>query len=126
MPPIYNNPSFWEEKYEKDQAGWDTGNANPIFLQLIKKNHFFQPGKILIVGAGKGYDAIEASKNGFDVTAIDFSAKAISFAEELAKQNNLKINFLVEDIFNFNEKFLTVLTLCMIMFFIALLIPKKE
>ncbi len=105
MPPNHNNPSFWEEKYEKDQAGWDTGNVNPIFLQLINKNHFLQPGRILIVGAGKGYDAIEAAKKGFEVTAIDFSSKAILYAEELAKRSNLKIDFLVEDIFKISDDF---------------------
>jgi SAM-dependent methyltransferase len=105
MPSNYNHPSYWEEKYEKDQAGWDSGNPNPIFVQLIKKNHFLQPGRILIVGAGKGYDAIEAAKEGFDVTAVDFSVKAISFAEELANQNNVKINFLAEDIFKLDEKY---------------------
>ena len=105
MAPTINNPAYWEEKYVKNQAGWDTGNANPIFAQLIKKKHFLQPGRILIVGAGKGYDAIDAAKEGFDVTAVDFSEKAISFAEELAKQNNVKINFLAEDFFKLDEKY---------------------
>ncbi len=105
MPSFLNNPSFWEEKYENGLSGWDTGKANPIFIQLIKKKDFIHPGSILIVGAGKGYDAIEAAKEDFDVTAIDFSNNAITFAKGLAEQSNIKINFLVEDVFKLSEKY---------------------
>ncbi len=105
MPLAINTPAYWEEKYQNNRAGWDTGNANPTFVQLIKKNYFLQPCKILIVGMGKGYDAVAAAKHGYEVTAIDFSESAISSAENLARQNNVKINFLIKDFFELDEKY---------------------
>jgi SAM-dependent methyltransferase len=96
---------FWEEKYLSDQTPWDLGQPNPAFIQLLKDNKFLQPCKILIPGCGKGYDAVAAAKFGYDVTALDFSNKAIYFAKELAEKENLRIKFLVKNIFDLDESF---------------------
>jgi methyl halide transferase len=104
MPLPIDEPSFWNEKYQSSETPWDLKTPNPVFTDLII-NKLIQPGKILIPGSGKGHDAIYAASAGFDVTAVDFSSEAISFAENLAEKNNVKINFLTKDIFMLNEIF---------------------
>lgn len=105
MPSEVETAEFWEEKYIKDQTPWDLGQPNPVFIQTLKDNEFLQPCKILIPGCGRGYDAVAAARLGYDVTGLDFSPKAISFANELSKKENQKINFLVKDIFEMEDSF---------------------
>jgi SAM-dependent methyltransferase len=62
-----------------------------------------RPGKILIAGCGKGYDAVLASKKGFDVYAADFSLEAIKLAKNLAEKEKVKVNLLHEDIFKLDS-----------------------
>ena len=100
-----DKPSFWEERYKKNQTNWDTKSANPVFAELIDDNNFTNKGKILIVGCGKGYDAVLAAEKGYDVTAIDFSLTAVEYAEQLAIQKELNIKFLIEDIFTLNKDY---------------------
>lgn len=75
-------------------------------LKLIKENHFVKPN-ILDLGTGSGCIAIALKKN-IDsfVTAIDNNNLSLNVAKENAKDNNVDINFLHEDINTFipNEK----------------------
>jgi SAM-dependent methyltransferase len=105
MYDIVDKPAFWEEKYKSNQSYWDMKTANPVFTELLDSSDIIKPGKMLVTGCGKGYDAVLAAKKMFDVTAIDFSSVAIDYAKELAKKENVNINFLTEDIFNLNKKY---------------------
>jgi SAM-dependent methyltransferase len=100
-----NSASFWDERYKANQAGWDLKSANPVFVELLDKSEFLKPGKIMVAGCGKGYDSVAAAKKGYDVTAVDFSVEAISFAKLLAGKENVKINFLVQDLFQPDAQF---------------------
>ncbi len=95
--------SFWDEKYLNNEDRWDMKTPTPVFENLIVSQQFIKPGKILILGCGKGYDAILAAKKGFDVYAADFSIEAIKFAKKMAEEENLKINFLLYDIFDLDS-----------------------
>jgi len=93
---------YWDERYRNGKANWDMKSATPVFVEILKENKIIQPGKLLIAGSGKGYDAVAASKLGYDVTAIDFSSEAISISKEIASIECVKINFINEDIFTFD------------------------
>ena len=97
---ILNSPHYWDEKYNSNNTGWDIKSSNPVFVDLLKENKLIKPSKILITGSGKGYDAVAAAKENYDVTAVDFSKKANELAGNLADENSVKINFITEDIFD--------------------------
>ena len=46
---------FWEDIYLADDAGWDLGCVTPIFKFIAES---ISPGKLCILGCGRGYDAI--------------------------------------------------------------------
>jgi len=92
-------PSFWDEQYRSDRTGWDMQTHTPVFEKLLNEQRFIKPGKILIAGCGKGYDAVLAARKGYDVHAVDFSAEAIKIASALAEKENVKVNFINKDIF---------------------------
>ena len=91
--------SFWDDKYINNEAHWDMRTPTPVFESLMDSGEFMHPGKILIAGCGKGYDAVLAAKKGYDVYAVDFSIEAIKLARELAAKENVKVNLIHEDIF---------------------------
>ncbi len=100
-----DSPAYWEERYSTNETNWDTKEANPVFARLVQNSEFVKPGKILIVGCGKGYDAVKAAQNGYEVTAVDFSSVALNYAKQLAEQSKVEIKFLNENIFTLNDNY---------------------
>ena len=90
-------PQFWEDIYSADDAGWDLGRPTPVFKSFSEE---LPPGKLCILGCGKGYDAIQFAKNGFDVTAVDFASSAVYALEKLVTKYNVKIQIIQRDIFS--------------------------
>ncbi len=78
-------------------------SPTPVFMDLLNEQRFLKPGRILITGCGKGYDAVFAAKMGYDVYAVDFSTEAIKFAKVLADEENVKVNLIQEDIFKLDS-----------------------
>ena len=68
---------FWEEKYKTNATGWDIGEiSSPIkeYLDQTKDKEI----KILIPGAGNGYEAEYLINNGFkNITIIDISKQPL-------------------------------------------------
>ena len=67
-----NSPHKWEADYQRGTDGWDLGGPTPIFKRLASTKRF-KPGRMIVLGAGRGHDAREFSRHGFDVVAVDFS-----------------------------------------------------
>lgn len=105
MIHLADKQDFWNDIYNNHNAAWDLKSPTPVFQRIVKEKKIINTGKILIMGSGYGYDAIEAAKNGFDVTAVDFSDSAVSFAHSLAKKEGVTINFLVKNFFELAEKY---------------------
>ncbi len=103
MLTTIDSPSFWDEKYLNDEANWDLKSPTPAWKDLISSGKLIHPCKLLVVGSGKGYDAIFSAKSGYEVAALDFSPTAISISKDLAKKENAEILFLQNDIFKLNE-----------------------
>ncbi len=103
QPDPVNSPSFWEEIYQRDDAGWDLGGPTPVFRRLLKSKHF-APGKIIVLGAGRGHDAREFARHGFAVTAVDFAAEAARDMRALAEPT-APVDILHADIFGLPPAF---------------------
>ena len=82
---------FWEDLYLSDDATWDLEGATPIFESISKE---INPGKICILGCGKGYDAVMFAKKKFEVTAVDFAPSAVKYVKKLAKDSKVEIHVL--------------------------------
>src|SRR5258706_15648666 len=82
-PLAVNVPGFWEEIYQGGRAGWDLGKPTATFQRLLASGEL-APGRLLVVGAGRGHDAREFAHHGFDVTAVDFAADAVQAMRRLA------------------------------------------
>jgi SAM-dependent methyltransferase len=76
MTKDVNSAAFWEESYRSGRTGWDLGMPTPVFSRLAESGQFL-PGKMLVICAGRGYDARMFARLGFDVTAVDFAEQAV-------------------------------------------------
>ena len=92
-----NKSSFWEDRYEKGEIGWDLGSETPVFSAISET---LKPGSVCILGCGNGYDAISFSKRGFHVTAVDFAETPIKNINNIANNLSLTINTIQKDIFD--------------------------
>ena len=97
MTSDVNSPAKWEGDYQRGTAGWDLGGPTPVFKRLASSERF-QPGRMIVLGAGRGHDAREFARQGFDVTAVDFSPYAAGQMRQLADPQ-APINILQHDIF---------------------------
>ncbi len=95
-----NTPRFWNDIYKKDEAGWDTGSTTPAFVNYFKS--IKKSKKIIVPGAGNGYDCIYLSSLNHSVYAVDFAEKAIS---NMSSNNGSNLNIIFEDYFNLDSKY---------------------
>jgi SAM-dependent methyltransferase len=58
-----------------------------------------EPGKVIVLGSGRGNDAIFFAQQGFDVTAVDFSPVAVEEARKAAEAAGVDVDFIQGDIF---------------------------
>ena len=98
---VVSTSKFWDELYLTGQTNWDMGTPTPAFVDLLESKRLEQ-GKPLVLGCGKGHDAVAFAQRGFQVTAIDFSGEAIKQARQLAHEYNVQIEFVQEDFFDYS------------------------
>jgi len=99
--------SFWDPSSQKSQD-WTKKE-----LKIIDDLHFKKNAKILDIPCGQGRHSIELAQKGFQVTGVDYSSNALQTAKKLARQNDLSVNFIKQDMrfLKLKEKFDAILNL---------------
>ncbi|KMK76637.1 class I SAM-dependent methyltransferase [Alkalihalobacillus pseudalcaliphilus] len=92
---------FWDDFYSKRNKGvpFFTESPDENLVDYFEKA-IFNPGKVLELGCGPGRNAIYFAKNGCEVDAVDLSAESIKWAGERAKKQNVKVNFIQQNLFD--------------------------
>ena len=67
----------FELRYLLGDVPWDTGISPPELLAFLDRH---PPGRALDLGCGTGTNALTLAERGWQVTAIDFSARALRVA----------------------------------------------
>jgi 2-polyprenyl-3-methyl-5-hydroxy-6-metoxy-1,4-benzoquinol methylase len=108
LPYYHAHESAYKNIKEKGYVGW--GNVKTLeelnskethdILKSIVKEWIIDPKgkKALDLGCGTGTTAFTLAKLGLEVSGIDISETAIELAKTLAKKQNLKIQFQVNDV----------------------------
>jgi SAM-dependent methyltransferase len=103
MTEDVNSPRKWDENYEQGTDGWDLGGPTPVFQRLLLSRELV-PGRMIVLGAGRGYDAREFARHGFQVTAVDFASQAVEEMQRLASPE-APMDILQHDIFTLPDSF---------------------
>ncbi len=85
--------SSWEDAY-KTPPPWDIGRPQPVFVELVRAGELHK-GVVLDVGCGTGENALYLAENGFSVTGIDLTDRAIAEARAKGARRGLKVDFRV-------------------------------
>ena len=88
----------WNNRFNTEEYVFGK-EPNEFFKNEIDK---LKPGKVLFIAAGEGRNAVYAAKQGWEVDAIDYSEIAKQKALKLAEENNVKINYKIVDVFQYN------------------------
>jgi SAM-dependent methyltransferase len=80
LPSDSSTPAFWDTRFRGGTTPWDAGGVPPKLQEWSKGR---APGRVLIPGAGTGYEVRLFTELGHDVLAIDFSDAAIAAARQL-------------------------------------------
>ena len=84
----------WNERY-KDQEFAYGKDPNMFFKEWLPK---FEPGAILMPADGEGRNGVFAALLGWKVTSFDLSIEGQSKALLLAKENDVALEYIVEDL----------------------------
>ena len=83
----------WDERYKEPEFAY--GKApNVFFKEWLTK---FVPGKILMPADGEGRNGVFAAQMGWQVQCFDLSTEGQTKALQLAKENNVSIDYTVGD-----------------------------
>ena len=94
---------FWQDKYLNNNTKWDIGAPTPILVNYLKNNSII--GKVCVLGCGNGHDAIEFSKFGNNVYAVDFAKHPLENLKKNALSFDLSINCVNKDIFDLKAEY---------------------
>lgn len=76
------NMDFWQNRYDTGNTPWDLGQASPHFVALLQNQpDWLKPGKIAVLGCGRGHDAALFAQTGFEAVGFDYAPGAIQEAQ---------------------------------------------
>ncbi len=84
----------WDERYKEHEFAYGK-EPNVFFKEWISK---LEPGEILMPADGEGRNGVFAARLGWKVTSFDLSKEGKSKALQLAKENNVTIEYIVGDL----------------------------
>ena len=86
----------WEAVYQQDQAPWDIGRPQAVWVRLADAGEITAP--VLDSGCGTGEHTLLLASRGMDVLGIDVSRTAIDRARQKADDRGLDADFQVGDV----------------------------
>ena len=92
----------WDSYYQSGAAPWETKHPSTELQRVIAEEKL-QPCRTIELGCGTGINAVWLAQQGFDVTAVDISPRAIEKARRRAAEAGVQIRFAVADVLDLKE-----------------------
>lgn len=84
----------WDERYKEQEFAYGK-DPNVFFKEWLPK---FAPGSILMPADGEGRNGVFAARTGWKVTSFDLSIEGQSKALQLARENDIELEYIVADL----------------------------
>jgi SAM-dependent methyltransferase len=103
--PSVSDPVFWEERYRRDEAGWDIGEAAPPLANWLRGPDAPPPGqRVAVLGCGRGHEVVLFARAGHRVIGFDFAPSAIRQARERAAAAGVAAELEQADLFRLGPR----------------------
>ena len=83
--------------FSKGDIPWDISQPHPALVNLVETKRIV-PGRVFEPGPGLGHDAMYLASNGFRVTALDISKRAVSMLRKRVEKLGLEVDLIVGDV----------------------------
>ena len=94
---------FWQQRFEKNETGWDRGSPSPQLLDWLKHGEL-QPCRIAVPGCGTGWEVAELAKHGFDVTGLDYTLAAVEKTKMRLAAQGLQAKVIQADVLTYQPE----------------------
>lgn len=91
----------WDDRYSDSELVW-SGEPNQFVAQFLSER---QPGSAIDLGAGEGRNAVWLAVQGWEVTAVDFSAVGLEKARRMAFDAGVELATVVSDVEHYSPTF---------------------
>ena len=95
--------AFWQERFEKQETGWDRGGASPQLLAWLARGDL-QPCRLAVPGCGSGWEVAELAARGFEVTGIDYTQAAVDRTRALCLERGLAAEVVQADVLQYRPQ----------------------
>ena len=85
--------NFWDERYSQKEYVYGE-EPNVFFAEQLDR---LKAGTIILPCDGEGRNGVYAASKGWEVNAFDISIEGRNKALQLAKKQNVNINYIIED-----------------------------
>ncbi|MFN8129661.1 MAG: class I SAM-dependent methyltransferase [Candidatus Nanopelagicales bacterium] len=89
--------SGWDQRYSDEERVW-SAEPNVFVAQYLAGR---TPGVAIDLGAGEGRNAVWLAQQGWEVTAVDFSAVGLAKARAMAREAEVELATVVDDVDSF-------------------------
>ena len=89
--------AHWDRQYREGDPIWDSDRPTSELKRVVAGDRI-APCRALELGCGTGSNAVWLSRQGFDVTAIDVSPRAVERAVRRAADAGVAVRFLAGDL----------------------------
>jgi len=93
---------YWQQRYDQGTTGWDRGAASPGLEPFLERARSAGWRRILVPGCGRGHEVAALSRQGLEVTAVDFATAAIQETSALLQTEGLVAELVQADLLQFN------------------------
>lgn len=90
----------WDARYAVDELVWGAQPNRFVAAEFSDQ----PPGRALDLGAGEGRNAIWLARQGWQVTAVDFSPVAVERARKLAMADGVEVTWIVADVADYQPE----------------------
>ena len=94
-----SSAQFWEDLYARGSDGWELGKPAPALVSYVEATPP-PPGRVAVLGCGRGHDARYLASRGYEVIGFDFTTAAVRQARDLARGAGVAVEFQQRDIFS--------------------------
>jgi SAM-dependent methyltransferase len=95
---------YWDNRYKKQQTGWDIGYASPAIVNYVEQS-IPKTASVLIPGCGNAHEAKALLAKGYQhLTLLDIAPSLVKKVRQEFKENTT-IQIICQDFFQFDRQY---------------------